>query len=81
MEWVTKHEFKLVNTFCRKWEPTRAKTKKLDFWKQEEEQPQKWKIIDYIAVHVKWMTVCAVARDCRAQNLSDHWPVVTYVRL
>ena len=22
-----------------------------------------------------------VARDCRAQNLVDHWPVVTYVRL
>ena len=22
-----------------------------------------------------------MARDCRAQNLTDHWPVVTYVRL
>ena len=46
MEWITKHEIKLANTFCRSWEPTRAKTNKLDFWKQEEQQLQKWKIID-----------------------------------
>ena len=23
----------------------------------------------------------ALARDCRAQNLTDHWPVMTHVRL
>ena len=37
MEWVTKHEIKLANTFCKNWEPTEAKTNKLDFWKQGEE--------------------------------------------
>ena len=36
MEWIKKHVFKLSNT-CSKWrEPTRAKTNKLDFWKQNE---------------------------------------------
>ena len=65
MEWITKHEVKLANTFCKKCEPTRAETNKLDFWTQDEKQLQKWKIIDYIAV----------------QNLKDHWPVITYVRL
>ena len=41
MEWFTKHEIKLANTFCKNWEPTRAKTNKLDFWKQDEKQLQK----------------------------------------
>ena len=49
MEWITKHEIKLANTFCKNWEPTRARMNKLDFWKQSEQQLQKWKIIDYIA--------------------------------
>ena len=80
-EWVTKHEIKLANTFCKNWEPTRAKTNKLDFWKQEEEQLQKWKIIDHIAVPIECWANSAVARDCEAQNLTDHWPMVTYVRL
>ena len=30
---------------------------------------------------MKWSTKSAVARDCSAQNLTDHWPVVTYVML
>ena len=81
MAWITKNEIKLANTFCRKWEPTRARTNKLDFWKQEEEQLQKWKIIHNIAVPIHWWARSAVARDCRAQNLTDHWPVVTKVRL
>ena len=80
MVWVTKHEIKLASTFCKNWEPTRANTNKLEFWKQEEEL-QKWKIIDYIAVPIEWSTKSAVARDCRAQNLTDHWPMVTYVKL
>ena len=28
MEWVTKHEVKLANTFCNGWEPTKAKDEK-----------------------------------------------------
>ena len=68
MEWITKHEIALANTFCRNWEPTRAKTNKLDFSKQEEEQLQRWKIIDYIAIPIEWWAKSAVARDCRAQN-------------
>ena len=81
MEWITKHEVKLANTFCKKCEPTRAETNKLDFWTQDEKQLQKWKIFDYIAVPIKWETRCTVARNCNAQNLKDHWPVITYVRL
>ena len=42
---------------------------------------QKWKIIDYVAVPIGWITRSTVARNCRAQNLTDHWPVVTYVML
>ena len=30
-----------------RWEPTRAKTNRLDFWKMSEADLQKWKIIDY----------------------------------
>ena len=41
----------------------------------------RWKIIDYIAVPIKWETRSAVARNCCAQNLTDHWPVLAYVRL
>ena len=52
MEWITKHEVKLSNTFCRNWEPTRAKTNKLDLWEQDEVQQQKWEIIAYIAVPI-----------------------------
>ena len=44
-------------------------------------QLQKWKIIDYIAVPIKWETRSAVARNCNAQNLLDHWPVLTCVSL
>ena len=81
MEWVTKHDVKLGNTSCRSWEPTRAKTNKLDFRKQEEGQLQKWTIIDHVAVPIQWWTRSAVARGCRAQNLTDHWPLLTQVRL
>ena len=31
MEWITKHKVKFTNTFSKGWEPTRAKTNKLDF--------------------------------------------------
>ena len=72
LEGITKHEIKLTNTFCRNWEPTRAKTNKLNFWEQGEEQLQKWKII---AVRIQLWAKSVVARDCRAQNLTDHWPV------
>ena len=81
MNWVTKHEVELANTFCRSWEPTRAKTNKLDSWKHGGEQLKKWKIIDYIAVLIQMWAKSAGARDCRAQNLTVHWPVVTFVRL
>ena len=54
---------------------------KLDFWKQNEHQMQKWKIIDYIAVPIKWGTRSTVARNCTAQNFTDHWPLMTFVRL
>ena len=79
--WIKKHEIKLANTFCRSWEPTRARTNRIDFWMRREQQLQKWKIIDYIAVPISWVTRSTVARKCRAQNLTDHWPVMTYVRL
>ena len=79
MEWIAKHGIKLANTSCKNWEPTRAKTNKLYFWKQNEQQLQKWKIIDYIAVPIKWETRSTVVRNCRAQNLTDHWPVMTFV--
>ena len=44
MEWIAKHGIKLANTFRKNWEPTKAKTNKLDFWKQNEKQLQKRKI-------------------------------------
>ena len=81
MEWITKHEVKLANTFCKRWEPTGATTNTLDFWELDEVQLQKWKFTDNIAVPIKWETRSTVARNCNAQNLSDHWPVMTYVRL
>ena len=79
--WIKKHEIKLANTFCRSWEPTRARTNRIAFWMRREQQLQKWKIIDCIAVPISWVTRSTVARNCRAQNLTDHWPVMTYVRL
>ena len=42
---------------------------------------QKWKIIDYIAVPIKWETRSTVARNCLARNLADRWPVLTYITL
>ena len=48
VEWGTKHDVKLANTFCKEWEPTRAKTNRLDFWRQSEVQFQKWKIMDLL---------------------------------
>ena len=54
MEWITKHEIKLANTFCKNWEPTRARTNRIVFCKQSEQQLQKWKIIDYIVVPISW---------------------------
>ena len=76
LEWIVKHKVNLANTLCKNWEPTGAKTNKLDFWQQDETQLQKWKIIDYIAVPIEWMTRSTVARK-RAQNLTDDWPVMT----
>ena len=60
--------------------PTRAETNKLNFWEQDEKQLQKWKIIDFVAVPIRRTARSTVARNCRAQNLTDHWPVATYVR-
>ena len=81
MEWITKHDVKLANTFCKNWEPSRAKTNKLDFREQDEIQQQKLRIIDCIAITISWLTRSTVARNCSAQHLTDHWPVMTYVRL
>ena len=81
MECITKHEIKLANTFWENWEPTRARTSKLDYWKQSEQQLQKWKIIDHIAVPIMGETRSTVARNCTAQNLTDHWSLMTYARL
>ena len=71
MEWVTKHDFKLANTFCDEWEPTRAKKNRLHLWKMSED----------IAAPIKCETRSTVARNCLAQNLTDHWPVLTYIKL
>ena len=79
MEWISQHGIKLENTVCTSWEPARARTTNLDFWEQSEQQLKKWKIIDNIATPMKWETKSTVARNCRAQNLTDHRPVVTYV--
>ena len=79
MEWVTKHDVKLASTFCEGWEPTRAETNRLNFWRHSEVQLQKLKIIDYMAVPIKLATRSVVARNCCAQNLTDHWPVLAYV--
>ena len=54
---------------------------KLDCWKHNEQQLQKSKIIDSIFVPIKWEIRRTVARNCTAQNLTNHWPVMTYVRL
>ena len=80
-EWIAKHGIKLSNPFCNNWEPTRARTNQLDFWQQNERQLQKWKITDHISVPIEWETRSTVARNCRAQNLTDHWLVMIYVRL
>ena len=54
------------------------------FWKilsEDKQQLRKWKIIECIAVTISWVTRCKVARNCRAQNLTDHWPIMmTFVR-
>ena len=50
MEWVTKHEVKLT-VFCKDWP---HKTNKLKFWEQDEKQLQKCKILDHIAVPIRW---------------------------
>ena len=81
MEWVAKHDVKLANSFCDEWEPTRAKTNRLDFWKMSEADLQKWKISDYIAIPIKWETRSTVARNCLAHDLTDHWLVLTYIKL
>ena len=33
MEWIAQHDVKLANTFCGRWEPTRGKSSRPDFWK------------------------------------------------
>ena len=81
MEWITKHDVKLTNTFSRGWEPTRVKTNKLDLWEQNEMQLQKWKIIDCIAAPINWETRSTVARNCCAQNLTDLLHVLTRFKL
>ena len=81
MEWITKYELELANTFCKDWEPLRVKTKKLNIWEQDEKQLEKWKILDFIAVPIGWVTSSTVARNCRDRNLTDHWLVGIYVRL
>ena len=75
------HDVKLANTFSKRWEPAGAKTNKFELWKQSETQLQKWKIIDYIAASVNWETRSTVARNWCAQNLTDHWPVLTHLKL
>ena len=81
MDWFTKYEFKRANTLCKDGEPIRAKTNKLNYGEQDEKQLQKWKIIDYIAVPIRWVTRSTIARNSRTRNLTNHWPVGTYVRL
>ena len=68
MEWITKHDVKLADTFSNGWRPTRAKTNRHYLCKQSETQLQKWKIIDYIARPINWETRSTVARNCCAQN-------------
>ena len=81
MEWITKHDVKLADTFSKGWEAARTKTNRLDSGKKSETQHQKWKIIDYFAVPINWETRSTVAKSCCAQNLTDHWLVLTHIRL
>ena len=71
MEWVTKHKVKVTNIFCKDWEPTRARTNKLNFWEQDEKQSQKWKILDHIAVPIRWVKRSTIVRNCRAPNVTN----------
>ena len=52
-----------------------------DFWKQNEIELQKCKIIDDTAAPNNWETRSTVARNCCAQNFTDHWLVLTRMRL
>ena len=81
MEWVTKHNIKLDNTFFDDWHPTRARRIGLNSWKMSEDELQQWKIIDYIASPSNWESRSTVARYCWAQNKTDHSPVITHVKL
>ena len=38
-------------------------------------------IIDYIAAPINWETGSTVARKCCAHNLTDHWSVLSHLRL
>ena len=43
MEWITKHEICLLILSAKIRECRRARTNRIDFWKQSEQQLQKWK--------------------------------------
>ena len=68
-------------SFFQKLGTYKSEDKQAGLLEQDEIQLQKWKIIDYIAVRISWSTRSTVARDCRVQNLPDHRPLMTYVRL
>ena len=67
--------------FQRVGDLTEQRQSSLTFWKQNLTQLQKWSIVDYIAVPFNLETMSAVARDCFAQNFTDHWLVLTHAAL
>ena len=58
MEWLTKHRIKLYEHVCGAWQPTRAPTLELDFWKSPKDKLRKWKVIDYVCVWSCWVCGC-----------------------
>ena len=58
MEWLTKHRIKLYEHVCGAWQPTRAPTLELDFWKSPKDKLRKWKVIDYVCVWSCWVGGC-----------------------
>ena len=61
--------------------PKEQRRTSLTFWEQNETQLPEQKIIDYIAVPINSETRSTVERNCSAQNLTDHWPVLTQKKL
>ena len=59
----------------------KSKNKSSRILEDERGRSSRVKITDYIAVGNEWETRGTVARNCIAQNLTDYWLVLTYIKL